>query len=466
MMFDLILLGIIWTVSIIFYLILTKYSDNKDNILIGAVISEELRQDDDLKKIMSEFYHSLKTITLIICIVPIPIIFINRMSIKISLLLLWLLISVNIQKIPWIKGFQQFQCLKEKKDFSSKYDASTFVDTNLADNSKLNDKSLLLYIPAVLISFIPVIYEMIHLSGNKDLTMYLVINGTFAVMTLILMMSSIAIRNTKNIIVSNVSAVNANYNRIRTYNLNKSFLILAWFNTVYTLITWIGLKQDNDNFFFWFFVISIIYIAIVLGILLWSSSRIRRLQNNLMENVGKSDIRQVNDDSHWIGGIIYNNPNDLHSKVYSRMGVGFTPNVATSSGKISFLIQTMIVMIIPFICGWMIINDFTPLKLIINNDAVIAEHIGVEYKINLDDIESVEIITGPLKNCFKLYGIGMDNLYKGYFRIRDYGRCNICLNPHLKTFLFIKTYDDDKFLFTGSKDEDTYYVYDKLKELK
>lgn len=464
-MFDLILLGSIWIMYIVYYLILKKYADNKENILIGAAVDEKLKKDDDVKKITQEYYHSLKRITLIICIIPVPFMFIRRMSIEVSFLLMLFLVSIGIQKLPWIKGFKKLQLIKEKKNWSSRFDTNTFVDMDLANRERLNKKNVMPYIPAVIISFIPIVYEVIHSWGNRDFIMYVVINGTFAMTTLIFMVSSIIVRNMKNIVVSNVSAVNASYNRIRIYNLNKSFLIMAWVNTVYTLITWVALKQDSDIFFHAFLIVTIFYILFVLAVLLWSSFRIRGLQDQLVENYGKNSAKQVNDDSHWIWGMIYNNPNDSHSKVYSRMGIGLTPNIATSAGKRSILIRGMIIMIIPIICGWMVINEFTPLGIRVEQDAVIAEHINTEYKINIDDIENVQIIHAPLKHCLKLYGIGMEDLYKGYFKIGNYGKCDVCLNPNMKKFLFIQTYNDDKYIFSGSSDKEVQEIYDKLKVL-
>ena len=60
--------------------------------------------------------------------------------------------------------------------------------------------------------------------------------------------------------------------------------------------------------------------------------RIRAERNRLLR--ANDEAIQRDDDRYWIGGIIYNNPNDHSLFVEKRIGIGMTMNVGTFGGKL------------------------------------------------------------------------------------------------------------------------------------
>ncbi len=62
-------------------------------------------------------------------------------------------------------------------------------------------------------------------------------------------------------------------------------------------------------------------------------------------NKSKSASYSIDDDdSLWIFGCIYNNPNDPSLFVNKRFGAGWTVNIGTTKGKIFFILPFIIVL--------------------------------------------------------------------------------------------------------------------------
>ena len=186
----------------------------------------------------------------------------------------------------------------------------------------------------------------------------------------------------------------------------------------------------------------------------------------MQQKIVGEDFEQVlcDDDSNWIYGMIYYNPDDKHTMVGKRLGIGTTVNMATAAGKWFIGLAVLSILIIPVMCIWLMFEEFTPISLKFSNNQIVAEHLKVEYAINIDDITEIKLIS-QLPNANKIMGTGMDNLDKGSFSVNGYGDCDLCLNPQNKAFIIVKTVDNTYFL----SDEDnavTQKVYEEVEKNK
>ena len=101
-----------------------------------------------------------------------------------------------------------------------------------------------------------------------------------------------------------------------------------------------------------------------------------------------------------------------------------------------------------FMCAWMILLEFTPIQVKIENDKMICEHLSVAYELPLDEIESYEIIT-ELPELIKMNGNGMDNVLSGTYEVYREGMYEVFLNPQNE--LFIKFHiGDRKYIISGA----------------
>ena len=140
--------------------------------------------------------------------------------------------------------------------------------------------------------------------------------------------------------------------------------------------------------------------------------------------------------------------------VESRMGTGTTVNLATKTGVITTIFAVLAMASLPIICIWMIMVEFTPIKVTVENEMIICEQLKVEYEIPLSEVESYTIIE-ELPQMNKLKGMGMDNVYIGTFEVWREGSFETFLNPQNELFIRLVMEDGEVYYISGVTDEDT-----------
>ncbi len=90
--------------------------------------------------------------------------------------------------------------------------------------------------------------------------------------------------------------------------------------------------------------------------------------------------------------------------------------------RVLFWGAVVLMVTIPAMCIWLILDEFTPIRLAVEDEILYAKHLNVDYEIQVEDIEHVEKIT-ELPSWSKSSGTAMDTLEKGTFFIRNVGKC-------------------------------------------
>lgn len=166
------------------------------------------------------------------------------------------------------------------------------------------------------------------------------------------------------------------------------------------------------------------------------------------------------EDTYWKWGMFYYNPKDKHTMVSKRNGTGITTNMATTTGKILNGIGIAGLLVIPVLCGWMILEEFVPIHLTVTKEELVAKHLVKDYEIPLEDIESIELIYEKPR-WTKSVGTAMENLDKGTFTIRNEGKCEVFLNPNHAVFIRL-TADDKTYYLGGYDNEETVRAYEHV----
>lgn len=184
---------------------------------------------------------------------------------------------------------------------------------------------------------------------------------------------------------------------------------------------------------------------------------------NVEANYADKRDRAENEDQYWIGGILYYNKNDKHSMVNVRTGFGTTMNLATPIGMGFAVFGALVFLTIPVMCLWMVLEEYTPIKLSLINETLTAEHLSVDYEIPVENIENITVIN-ELPTWSKVSGTGMDNLCKGTFYIRNEGKCEAFVNPENTEFIKIEA-DGVRYYMSGADDDATARLIEELQEL-
>ena len=147
--------------------------------------------------------------------------------------------------------------------------------------------------------------------------------------------------------------------------------------------------------------------------------------------------------------------------VTMRAGIGTTMNLATPAGFGLTAFGLAALLMIPLCCVWLILEEFTPLKLSIEQQALTAEHLRVEYEIPLSEISEAEL-TEDYPTWSKVAGTNMDHLLKGTFHVRNDRDYEVFLDPQNEVFLRIQT-ADEVYYMSASDDETTRGLYEEIR---
>ena len=123
-----------------------------------------------------------------------------------------------------------------------------------------------------------------------------------------------------------------------------------------------------------------------------------------------------------------------------------------------FLAVVMLQMVI--VCAWVVLLEFTPISLEIEDKVLVASQINDDYSIPISIIQEVTLLEEKPK-WEKISGTGMDNLQKGTFRIAEVGRCEVFLNPQNGLFIRFEAAGTTYYM-SGYDDAETMAVYEEL----
>jgi hypothetical protein len=254
------------------------------------------------------------------------------------------------------------------------------------------------------------------------------------------------------------SDINTNYARAKKQTWKSLWMYSAWINTVFTWFVLFLMWQRKIATLGMVFG-SVIYCIAIVVICMVMLKKLRNIDKAYADKRTLTDAAE--DDKNWIFGQFYYNKKDRHYMVESRMGTGTTVNLATKAGMITNIFGALTLVSIPVICIWMIMVEFTPIKVSVENETIICEQLKVEYEIPLSEIESYTIVE-ELPNMNKISGMGMDNVYIGTFEVWREGSFETFLNPQNELFIRLVMEDGEVYYISGATNEDTGKLIDNI----
>lgn len=446
------------SVFIIYFML---YGEGKASrgTLFGIRYSRDWLSDTEIQELEQGFSRKMKRYLLIFVLIPFVTLPIPYMSVSITIWLIWLFAAIIVFMLPYAQGYNHLHALKEKRLKLTEDSVTAYYELKGAGNIrtiKWYDFTFPLVLSGLMAGF-----SLLCFHGEQSergvygslMIIFLLCNLTFYA-------CAVYMDRMKTQVISSNSDVNVNYARA-TKNLWKKFWVInTWAMSVYMAVILICLLQPSHSSALIFHVIlwgSVVICLLMLALCLYVLHRRTKLDENYHD---KMDIPTDNDEKNWIGGILYYNPNDRHTMVNKKMGIGTTVNMATPAGKITTAVGGLVLLSIPILCIWLILEEFTPLSLTLQNNILTAEHVNTDYAIPVEDIQSVTLMT-ELPKSTKVNGTNMGTLEKGVFRNSADGRVREFLNPRNSRFLRIET-QDSIYYMSCSNDEETMAIYEQL----
>lgn len=441
----------------IMYFIIKNELEPHKNIILGVTLPSDELRNPKVMEIISKAKISMRRIAIVLALLPFTSLLTKYDSIVYAIFITWITVLCFIFFLPFIKGNLQLHKLKKEQNWHLDEEGTTIVDLKVTLEEP-NPLSKYWFLPAILLTCIPIIIDLCTLTNKDSNLLSLATTSLVGLVTFLCpFLFHIAYR-TKQEIVSQDSLRNQTLTRIRRYNFGKCFIGLSYTNAVYTILFWLYINHYIDSIIL-FLTITLLYTFFLLWWVLRAEFKVRLAQQQF--SIQSEDSLTTDEDSYWIYGLLYYNPNDKHLIVQKRVGLGTDMNYAKPAGKVLAVIIALVILAMPISAIGLIQSEFSPLLLTIDEDSITAKHFHTTYDIDFDDIKTVET-WDELPDISKDNGTGFSTLCKGTYSIAGNGSCTVCFNPTNHLFIVITKENGKKYVFSGSTDKKTEKVYNIL----
>lgn len=443
-----------YPILLVMYFMLRNAVD-KNGLCFGATLKMELRQCEEVKVIDAKFRKELKWANIILAIIPIPFVFIPYFSISMSLWMIWILAICFIPSIFYAKANIRIKELKQQKGWN---EACSISYSDLKTASVPGKVKLITFLPTLVLSTIPAIIAFLAFRGH-GYEIYGWIVAMLALCTYLFYICAIWSERQKIAVICEDSDVNMNFARAKKQAWKNFSLFCAWLNTVFTWFILFLMWQSGMavSGIVWGTVVYCVAIGVVTG---WLIKKIFDINHKYEPQRTLVDV--ADDDRNWLWGMMYYNKNDKHFMVESRFGMGTTVNLGNKAGMIMTVASLGVLLLIPVLCVWMIMVEFTPIRVTVENDTIICQQLNVDYEIPLSEIDDYTTVT-ELPEMIRVNGSGMDTLLIGTFEVYREGMFEVFLNPQNDLFIQL-TVDEQVYYIGGADDAMTQEVLDAIEE--
>ena len=441
-------------IPILYFLLKHEGNNPRKGVYFGVSLDKEQAKISELQHITTEYNRQMKMFLWITLLMSVPMFFVPWVSVNYAYWCIWLLVVCVVFFIPFGIANKKLKELKHLKGWYAGEEDVSLTEIKVA--GKIRKLKWYHFLVPTLIC-IGLLIWTIAFPRDEMGVLPIIMAATFGAVTLMFAAMGILMDKQKTEIISTDSDVNVNYARA-VKNIWKNFwILLVWVNTIYTGgMLFSLLWEDGLSVMFW--ILTALYTMASIGLLIWAVQKKSRLDRTYED---KMDVKLRGDDFHWIWGMFYYNSKDKHIMVNKCVGTGTTINLATAAGKGTAIFLLLTLLCLPISSIALLVDEFTPIHLLIEENRVIAYHVEEDYSILLDDIEETELLT-ELPKIRKNHGTNTDYLLEGNFRIRGEGvSCKVFCNPQNTLFIRLET-EDEIYLFSGFDDEETRLVYEAI----
>lgn len=167
---------------------------------------------------------------------------------------------------------------------------------------------------------------------------------SFLFIAAIIIPIAVMMDNTRNMVISRDSSINANYSRAKKKTWADMFISFSWANALYLI-------ANNVLMFFTdseaaVLISTLGYTAVIMVVVVIGVINQRQVERRYERD---TELELQDDDDTWILGMFYYNKNDTRLNVEKRLGYGSTINMAHPAGKVISII-TVLLLIGSIVC--------------------------------------------------------------------------------------------------------------------
>lgn len=443
MMWKLILWSSIAPLPALMYFVLRNETKFKKNIALSVTLPYQARSDHEVLELLARFKRQILWINLGLLLILIPFLLIDSQWLMMSVYMTWVLFAMVLPMVAYVRTNLALKRLKAARGW--KRVDQTIRHVNLAAVPPANWISPWAFLPGIVISFLPIIWD------RAMFPLYL----TFGLTALFFWFGYRYLYRNKSEMVDQNTELTRVLTRVRRYNWGKVWLLFVYSFALMSLIGWLLAK--------WPFIqlVAIILVSFIMTIFaIRVEFRTRRVQEELTKDSGKDWY--VDDDDYWLGGVVYYNPNDSRLLINSRVGMNSTFNLAKTSGKILAGGLVLMLLAMPFTGLFLRAVENQPISLELSQQSLIAHRGRNQAVMALSDIEQVELLTELPKNMTRNWGSGFDRQLSGRFSAPGYGAMELSLDPTKPPYLLVTLHDGTTYLIGSRDTTETEEIYRRL----
>ena len=457
----------------------------KGNVLLGVTLWPGAETEEGVKGIQRRFKKEMCLVLLISVLTFLCTCIPNRESIVFSAQMLWLMVMLVALFVPLARGNQSMKALKRERRIEilgrgqektpepegtqaegagagqEAESEGNFGEKGYADRKAAvipKEKPFYrLSLAGALCGLIPVIGELFFAPASFYGWWTELLLVTMFLVGLLCLWFQRSFWHMRTDVISCRSQVNIQLARARQYQWSRFWCMLLWGNTVFNVILWISMHWAEGSIYL-ILGGTLLYMLLALAGMLVAERNVRKAYGEYQREAGLS----VEEDDHWIYGIFYYNKNDKRFMVNKRVGIGTTVNMAKTSGKVFTVgISVFTVAVLIWAIGLVLLEDFVPISLKVADNAVISSQYKEEYRIPLEEIETVELVT-ELPSMSKRVGTAMDTIRKGSFLAEGYMSCKVCVRIKEPPFVELTARDGMVYYLNDEEPEVTERVYEEI----
>lgn len=443
-----IMLVLMFPVLPIIVAILANEAKPKKNIVIGVTLPYEARQTEQVQAACRAYRRRLWLWCGVLCALLLPSLLFRHDSLAFSWQMLWVLAAIAVPYGVYVRAHLRLRALKRENGWTGEAAGKVLVDLQAAA-VPYGRIAAWWFLPAVLAAFVPVAAVLAGPPAGVAgplLALYL----TDAAMVAGCWASYRFLYRNRAEVVDGMEAVTQALTRVRRHHWGRFWLGAAYLMAALAVAMWL-LMDDGLGLL----LASVAFTFALLLLALATEMAVRRAQFALTRESGQGVY--ADEDGNWWLGMFYYNPNDAHNLVNNRVGMGSTVNLARPAGKVLLVVTALCLLLIPAACGWVIAEEFTPLRVACADGAITADHLARKYTVPLADVEAA-VLLDELPSGSKVVGTAIGTLCKGEFNLKGIGECEVFLYTDQPVFLRVDT-SDTVYLFSGASEEETRALY-------
>ncbi|MCR5060638.1 MAG: DUF5808 domain-containing protein [Saccharofermentans sp.] len=315
----------------------------KKKLIFGVRDNPKFHEGDAAKKvkdIVSSCRKSALIITIIVCLISVILLI---LPVSGGTMLAWMLLVfvMFVIAVPFGKGNTELKNLKKELGITK----SGVVYTDLTNTNTVHALKLPWIILPNAIALAGTVFAILADLGMIRIVDNIAIgkNGltalslSFCSLAVMFVPLAMMMDNTRNMVISRDSSINANYNRAKKKTWADLMIAMSWVNALF-LISYSILCMFVNN------EAVIVGGILVYTVLLMLIAVIGFVNQKSIEKRYERDteLELQDDDDNWILGMFYYNPNDTRLNVEKRFGFGSTINIAHPAGKVIMALTVLL----------------------------------------------------------------------------------------------------------------------------